>query len=88
MNIMNDIDVILSIPVSPVYINALILFNSKSLPTFVNHTILITYTDATREVRFKFWFGLMLNVPDNSYDVGTVKSPNHTFLSWASYQYI
>ena len=36
---MNDIDVILSIPVSPVYINALVLFNGKLLPTFVNHTI-------------------------------------------------
>ena len=36
---MNDIDVILSIPVSPVYNNALVLFNGKSLPTFVNHTI-------------------------------------------------
>ena len=39
MNIMNDIDVILSIPVSPVYIIVLALFNGKSLPTFVNHTI-------------------------------------------------
>ena len=37
MNIMNDIDVILSIPVSPVYIIVLALFNGKSLPTFVNH---------------------------------------------------
>ena len=36
---MKGIYVILSIPVSPVYINALVLFNSKSLPTFVNHTI-------------------------------------------------
>ena len=35
---LNDIDVILSIPVSPVYINALVLFNGKSLPSFVNHT--------------------------------------------------
>ena len=39
MNIMNDIDVILSIPVSPVYIIVLALFNGKSLPTFVNHTV-------------------------------------------------
>ena len=39
MNIMNDIDVILSIPVSPVYIIVLALFNGKSLPTFVNHSI-------------------------------------------------
>ena len=39
MNIMNDIGVILSIPVSPVYIIVLALFNGKSLPTFVNHTI-------------------------------------------------
>ena len=36
---MNDIDVILSIPVSPVYISALVLFNGKSRPNFVNHTI-------------------------------------------------
>ena len=36
---MNDIDVILSIPVSPVYIIVLALFNGKSLATFVNHTI-------------------------------------------------
>ena len=33
---MNDIDVILSIPMSPVYTNALVLFNGKLLPTFVN----------------------------------------------------
>ena len=39
MNIMNDTDVILSIPVSPVYIIVLALFNGISLPTFVNHTI-------------------------------------------------
>ena len=39
MNKMNDIDVILSIPVSPVYTIVLALFNGKSLPTFVNHTI-------------------------------------------------
>ena len=37
---MNDIDVILSIPVSLVYINVLVLFNGKLLPTFVNHTII------------------------------------------------
>ena len=39
---MNDVDEIFtsSIPVSPVYINALVLFNGKSLPTFVNHTIM------------------------------------------------
>ena len=30
----------LSIPVSPVYINAPVLFNGKLLPTFVNHTIM------------------------------------------------
>ena len=36
MNIINDIDVILSISVSPVYTNALVLFNGKSLPTFVS----------------------------------------------------
>ena len=30
---MFDIEVILSIPLSPVYINALFLFNGKSLPT-------------------------------------------------------
>ena len=36
----NDIGVILKsrIPVSPVYINVLVLFNGKLLPTFVNHT--------------------------------------------------
>ena len=29
----------------------------------------------------QFWFGLMLNVPVNSYGhVGTVSSPNHTFF--------
>ena len=39
---MNDIGVIISIPVSPVYINALVLFNGKLLPTFVNHTIIET----------------------------------------------
>ena len=39
MNKVYDIDVILSIPVSPVYIIVLALFNGKSLPTFVNHTI-------------------------------------------------
>ena len=36
---MNDIDVILSIPMSPVYTNALVLFNGRSLPTFVNLSI-------------------------------------------------
>ena len=38
---MKDIGVIFKsrVPVSPVYINALVLFNGKSLPTFVNHTI-------------------------------------------------
>ena len=36
---MNDIDVISSIPMSPVYTNALVLFNGKSLPTFVNLSI-------------------------------------------------
>ena len=38
---MNDIGVIFKarVPVSPVYINALVLFNGKLLPTFVNHTI-------------------------------------------------
>ena len=38
---MNDIGVIFQsrIPVSPVYINALVLFNGKLLPTFMNHTI-------------------------------------------------
>ena len=41
MIIMNDIDVILSIPVSPVFIIVLALFNGKSLPTFVNHTIIL-----------------------------------------------
>ena len=35
----NDIDVFLSISVSPVYINALVLLNGNSLPTLVNHTI-------------------------------------------------
>ena len=35
----NDIDVILRIPMSPVYINAFFLFNGKSLPTYENHTI-------------------------------------------------
>ena len=33
---MNDIDVILSISMSPVYTNALVLFNGKSLPAFLN----------------------------------------------------
>ena len=32
----------LSIPVSPVYINALVLFNGKSLPNFVNRTVIRT----------------------------------------------
>ena len=38
---MNDIGVIFKsrIHLSPVYINALVLFNGKLLPTFVNHTI-------------------------------------------------
>ena len=31
-------------PLSPIYINALVLFNGKSLPTFVNHTIGIMCT--------------------------------------------
>ena len=35
---MNDIDLFLRIPVSPVFINALVLFNDKLLPTLVNHT--------------------------------------------------
>ena len=30
------------IPVSPININALVLFNGKLLPTFVNHTIPLT----------------------------------------------
>ena len=39
---MNDIDVIFKyIRAPPVYINALVLCNGKSLPTFVNHTFFI-----------------------------------------------
>ena len=33
------------IPVSPVYINRLVLLNGKSLPTFVNHTIIQVMCD-------------------------------------------
>ena len=43
---MKDISVIFKsrIPVSPVYINALVLFNGKLLPAFVNHiTSLFAY---------------------------------------------
>ena len=36
---LNDINLFLRVPVSPVFINALVLFNGKLLPTFVNHTI-------------------------------------------------
>ena len=35
----------LSIPVSPVYINAPVLFNGKLLPTFVNHTIIVVQNE-------------------------------------------
>ena len=47
MTTMNDKGVIFKsrFPVSPVYINALALFNGKSLPTFVNHTIISKSSD-------------------------------------------
>ena len=32
---------LLNIPVSPIYINALVLYNGKSLPTFVNLSIIL-----------------------------------------------
>ena len=45
---MNDIDVIVSISVSPVEIKGLILLNSKSLQTFVNRTVLYDFLVAVK----------------------------------------
>ena len=49
---------LLNIPVSPIYINALVLYNSKLLPTFVNLSIvghvMVLYSPDWTNIRFSF----------------------------------
>ena len=61
---MKDISVIFKsrFPVSPVYINALVLFNGKLLPAFVNHiTSLFAYCKGGNfNIHIWAWFGYFI----------------------------